>query len=152
MFFLSFFSLSSHLQLTFTGFFHKDGRQISVFNKHLYFVSFLKRKYKIIYFPTLIRKTSITDSYHGTNVHVSTAITAVSSWRLSLCSENCKKTIKRLKRTDAEFACKSWCVSNTGPFFTLDLFLLLLFRKAISEFRKRTKFRVLRGATCQSLP
>lgn len=47
------------------------------------------------------------DLYHGTSVHVSTAKTAVSSWRakhlcLSLCSENCKKTIKRLMRMDAE--------------------------------------------------
>lgn len=29
LFFLFLFSLSSHLQLTFTGFFHKDGRKIT---------------------------------------------------------------------------------------------------------------------------
>lgn len=32
LFFLFFFSLSSHLQLTFTGFFHKDGRKITTFS------------------------------------------------------------------------------------------------------------------------
>lgn len=39
-FFFFYFSLSSHLQLTFTGFFHKDGKHVLIFTKYLCFVYF----------------------------------------------------------------------------------------------------------------
>lgn len=39
-FYFFYFSLSSHLQLTFTGFFHKDGKHMLIFTKYLCFVYF----------------------------------------------------------------------------------------------------------------